>query len=157
MFREILPVIVFIAFVSGATAGLSIWLNSEGGQVLDNGENHLNNEENALDVSILCFTTDKGGYSSNSQMELTMTLNVSEPWENAKVRLWGLKDPAGGYWIEEDRWENLSSGMNELVFDFQMPSCNSCAGYGEGSYDIYGEVLLNSQVVDAENTSVYLH
>jgi hypothetical protein len=107
-------------------------------------------------ATITSVSTDKNLYHSNEIMKIAISLSARGPAENATIKLSGIQDKYGNFRLEKELPVTLSSGSNTVIYDYQLPSCSSCAGLLPGSYPIEVQLVRNGTVVANATHSIQL-
>ncbi|MBD3261159.1 MAG: hypothetical protein GF334_05670 [Candidatus Altiarchaeales archaeon] len=124
-------------------------LNEESGLQQPQGEKYV-----ATPLTIKSFTTNKELYRSRERMN--MSVNIHSPL-NSSCEVWvhGIKPYRKSnlerLYLKKD--VDLNAGLNEVVFEYKLPSCTSCSGIREGSYEVVCEVSCGNQTL-IQNKSI---
>lgn len=107
-------------------------------------------------ASITSVTTDKDLYHSKEVMNITVLAKLQGDMSNTSLKLRGLQDRHGDFQLEKEIPVNLSSGLNILTYDHQLPSCSSCSGLSAGTYQIEVELIQDGIVLSNMTHSIQL-
>lgn len=107
-------------------------------------------------ASITSVTTDKDLYHSKEVMNITVLANAQGDMSNTTLKIRGLQDRHGDFQLEKEIPVNLSSGLNILAYDHQLPSCSSCSGLSEGTYQIEIELIHDGTIISNMSHSIQL-
>jgi len=107
-------------------------------------------------ASIRSVTTDKDLYHSKEVMNITVLVNTPGDMSNTTLKFRGLQDRYGDFQIEKEIPVNLSSGLNILVYEHRLPSCSSCSGLSEATYQIEVELIHDGTIISNMSHSIQL-
>lgn len=105
-------------------------------------------------ATITAVTTDKELYHSNEIMNIVISVMSAGNVDNSTVRIEGISDRHGRMRLSHDIPVNLSSGPATFVYDYQLPSCSSCAGLDPGSYQVNITLEQNGVVISNMSRTV---
>ncbi|RZN43473.1 MAG: rhodanese-like domain-containing protein [Methanophagales archaeon ANME-1-THS] len=103
-------------------------------------------------IKILVFRTDSIVYASNEEMTLFLSLYSPEDLNNVLIRVSGVKNTRGIYYVSTSSTMNLTAGENNLILSKQLPACSSCAGIKQGTYFINLSVAYDGEVIEATHS-----
>lgn len=107
-------------------------------------------------ASITSVTTDRDLYHSKEVMNITVLANAQGDKSNTTLKFRGLQDRYGDFQLEKEIPANLSSGLNLLAYEHQLPSCSSCSGLSAGTYQIEVELIQDGIVISNMTHSIQL-
>ena len=103
-------------------------------------------------IKVLSFRTDKDLYASNEELTLFLSLYSPDDLNNVLIRVSGVKNTKGIYYISSSSPMNLTAGENNLMLTKQLPACSRCAGIEQGTYFINLSVAYDGEVVEATHS-----
>jgi rhodanese-related sulfurtransferase len=103
-------------------------------------------------IKVLSFRTDKDLYASNEELTLFLSLYSPDDLNNVLIRVSGVKNTKGIYYISSSSPMNLTAGDNNLMLTKQLPACSRCAGIEQGTYFINLSVAYDGEVVEATHS-----
>jgi outer membrane lipoprotein-sorting protein len=107
-------------------------------------------------ATITAVTTDKDLYHSNEVMNITISVMTSGNLDNTTVRIEGINDRHGRMRLSHEIPANLSTGAATFMYDYQLPSCSSCAGLDPGTYQVNITLVQNGVVISNMSRSVQI-
>ncbi|MDY6964764.1 MAG: hypothetical protein SVM80_02170 [Halobacteriota archaeon] len=96
--------------------------------------------------------TDKEVYHSDNPMKIVVSLHASKEIDDVRIDLEGIKNKRGTHKLIKSTSENLTSGVNNVTFDFITPPCSLCAGLDPGAYYINATVVYDNKTANATHT-----
>lgn len=99
-------------------------------------------QSEGLGVSLSDISVDKEVYHSAEVMNLSMVVYSDFDLKNVSVKIEGINGR-----LNQEKVLNLSKGMNEVSFSYQLPKCNVCGGIKEGNYTLNCKVIYENVVV----------
>ena len=112
--------------------------------------------ESAPSVTITSLSTDKTEYHSRETMEISVNLSASQPVDNYLVKVEGITDSRGRTRLMQEQAVNLTGGTQAVIFEYQLPSCNTCSGISEGKYAINATLVRENMTVANASTTILL-
>jgi hypothetical protein len=106
------------------------------------------------EAHITAVTTDKELYHSNEIMNIVISVMSAGNVDNSTVRIEGISDRHGRMRLFHEIPANLSSGPATFIYDYQLPSCSSCAGLDPGTYQVNITLEQNGVVISNMTRSV---
>jgi len=107
-------------------------------------------------AEITAVTTDKDLYHSNEIMKIVISVNSAGKMDNTTVRIEGIQDHHGGMRLSHVMPANISPGPAVFTYDYQLPSCSSCAGLNPGVYEFNVTLVRNSAIISNMTQSVQI-
>jgi len=108
--------------------------------------------EEEVTLSLASFTTDQDLYHSDDPMVVTVTLNATGDMQDVYLNISGIVNGRGKIMIHNETTVNLTTGVNEIIFNEEMPSCNSCSKLSEGTYYLNTTVVYQNVTIVNETT-----
>lgn len=105
-------------------------------------------------AQITSLTTDKDLYHSNEVMNIAISVSTTGTVDNATVQIQGISDRHGRNRLSHEIHTNLTSGPATFVYDYQLPSCSSCAGLDPGTYEVNVTLLRGNETLSHLNRTV---
>jgi hypothetical protein len=149
MLRRLIVSLIFLGFVVSAASYLTGYMTLTS----DNSDKVLNPGDLVVTMSML---TDTETYHSGEYMEVRVSAACSEDLGSAIIKVYGIKDGAGRYRVNQEKIVEMSPPGNETVFLFEMPVCYGCAGISPGEYEIMAELLYSGEVIGNASKTVTL-
>jgi hypothetical protein len=107
-------------------------------------------------TTITSITTDKDLYHSKEVMNITVLVSSQGDMSNTSMVLRGIQDRHGNFQLDREIPVDLSPGPNTLFYDHRLPSCSSCSGLSEGTYQIDVALIHNGIVISNMTHSIQL-
>ena len=107
-------------------------------------------------VEIENVTTDEGTYHSGEIMNITVVLKSATDVSGVYTNVSGITNNRGANMLFKETTTNLTSGLNNVTFTYQMPGCSSCTGISEGTYHFNTSVVYGNVTVANSTCSVVL-
>ena len=98
-------------------------------------------------VKIVSITPNKTVYHSGELMKLNITLKASSALDNITINITGLENKIGQIILNKYIVVRLVKGINNLIFEYTMPSCSSCKKLDLGTYPINVTVSYNGKII----------
>ena len=98
-------------------------------------------------VKIISITPNKEVYHSREHMTINISLESSDIMKNATINVTGLKNRIGQILLHKFRVVNLVKGINNITFEYTLPSCSSCEKLDPGTYPINVTVSYNGKII----------
>jgi hypothetical protein len=108
------------------------------------------------EAHITAVTTDKELYHSNEIMNIVISVMSAGNVDNSTVRIEGISDRHGRMRLFHEIPANLSSGPATFIYDYQLPSCSSCAGLDPGTYQVNITLEQNGVVISNMTRTVQI-
>jgi hypothetical protein len=113
-------------------------------------------ENKALEIEILEFSTDKNVYSSSQQLKATIILEASRAGNGITARLHGI-NAQGSDKVDDSRILDLNEGINTVEFLETTPYCTSgCGGVFPGPYQLLIEISGESELLAQASAAIEL-
>jgi len=100
----------------------------------------------------LILTTDNQLYHSGDMINIDLNIYAYEDIPDAEIRFYGIH--ASRNRLDHSQIVDLKQGANTISHNFQAPSCNSCSGIKEGTYQITSELIQNTKLLAEKTTSI---
>jgi hypothetical protein len=107
-------------------------------------------------ATITAVTTDKDLYHSNDIMNIAISVMTAGTMDNTTVRIEGISDRHGRMRLSHEIPANLSTGPATFIYDYQLPSCSSCAGLDPGTYEVNITLVRNGVIISNMTRTVQL-
>ena len=102
----------------------------------------------------LQISTDSYDYLSGQQMKITITINTTQNLQNVRLQLYGIRSKYDIYKLNQEDQLNLTSGTHTLTYNYNTPTCSSCAGLSSGEYSISTKLLLDGEELATTQTMI---
>jgi hypothetical protein len=107
-------------------------------------------------AQITAVTTDKELYHSNEVMNIVISVTTAGNLDNTTVRIEGISDRHGRMRLSHEIPANLSAGPATFIYDYQLPSCSSCAGLDPGLYQVNISLVKNGVIISNMTRNVQI-
>jgi hypothetical protein len=107
-------------------------------------------------ATITAVTTDKDLYHSNDVMNIAISVMTAGTMNNTTIRIEGISDRHGRMRLSHEIAANLSTGPATFIYDYQLPSCSSCAGLDPGTYQVNITLVQNGVVISNMTRTVQI-
>jgi len=101
----------------------------------------------APEINSMKIKSDKDTYISNEVMRLKVEIN-SNTESSCQLAIQGL-EVYGENIIYDVISVNLTTGNNIIMYGYELPECNTCAGIPSGNYNIIAELHYDGVVANA--------
>jgi hypothetical protein len=98
-------------------------------------------------VEIENVTTEKDTYHSGEIMNITVVLKSATDVSGVYTNVSGITNKHGRNLLYKETTTNLTRGLNNVTFTYQMPGCSSCTGISEGTYHFNASVVYGNVTV----------
>jgi hypothetical protein len=107
-----------------------------------------------VNAQIASVETEKDLYHSDEIMNITVEVTSTGNLDNATLMIEGIQDKHGRTRLSHEMQVNLTSGVNNFTYDYQLPECSSCAGLNAGTYQVNVTLTENGTVISNATKSV---
>jgi len=98
-----------------------------------------------VSIDSISVATDKPLYHSGEMIHITADINSPLELDGADIRFYGIYAKRNR--LDQNKIVDLVQGMNQVVLDYEAPSCYGCSGIKPGSYQISVDVVYESEVL----------
>ncbi|MEA2054265.1 MAG: hypothetical protein U9O96_03995 [Candidatus Thermoplasmatota archaeon] len=107
-------------------------------------------------TKIVSITPDKTVYHSGDRMTLYITLKSSDIIKNVTVNATGLENRIGQILLHESKVTNLVKGINNVTFEYTLPSCSPCNKLDPGTYPIDVTISYDGKIIAQSTENIQL-
>ncbi|KAF5416450.1 MAG: hypothetical protein C5S49_04750 [Candidatus Methanogaster sp.] len=107
-------------------------------------------------VEIENVTTEKDTYHSGEAMNITVVLKSATDVSGVYTNVSGITNKHGRKMLFKETTTNLTRGLNNVTFTYQMPGCSSCTGISEGTHHFNTSVVYGNVTVANSTYSIVL-
>jgi hypothetical protein len=106
-------------------------------------------------VIILGITPDKPVYHSKELMKLGVDIDASSALERVFVNASGLRPiNKKTNLLSKSQMVDLDKGVNNILFNYTMPSCSTCTGLTKGSYTVNVTVEYSGDLLTYDTVEI---